>query len=121
MTTDRNHSIRFDYDIHMEITNNTNKRFTLFDEQELAAVIAANMAQDLRQGDSFVHFDNCAFSEGASHVQNLWKDILHEKSSLETALFNFGALLHTSRTFIHIQTGLNYIRKIHLSPFGIWI
>jgi hypothetical protein len=77
------------------------------------------MSQDIRQFESYVHFDNCAFLEGANHIRDEWKKIDAENDRLsQEALVAFGRLLHTAQDF---YSHSNWI-ELHLErePIPLW-
>jgi len=89
---------QFDIGFHGDLTEAANDG--VLDQQQLGLVVAANIAQDLFQTQSCVHFDNCDFPGGVSHLADEWNviDQLADKYS-DVALGAFGALLHTTQDF----------------------
>lgn len=67
-------------------------------DTEAAAVVAANLSQDLNQFDSALHFDNCAFAEGADKYRFWWGVVKGTGSSSEASDF-FGKILHLVQDF----------------------
>ena len=67
-------------------------------EAGLAMIVAANVATDLDQFHSELHFDNCAFGPGVQRIRSLWQ--LIESPSVEQNPFVlFGTLTHTVEDF----------------------
>src|SRR5438034_11648266 len=63
----------------------------------LDTIIAANVATDLDQFDSTLHFDNCVFALGATRIANLTQLI---KSPYELNKYAyFGTMIHTVQDF----------------------
>jgi hypothetical protein len=60
--------VEFSLDVHSQLT--TEAARGVLSESQLRIVITYNLAQDLRQWESEVHFDNCAFAEGAQHIRD---------------------------------------------------
>ncbi|MBZ8135075.1 hypothetical protein [Afifella sp. IM 167] len=90
--------LAFDLGYHGDLTEAAND--DILDQQQLGFVVAANIAQDLLQTQSCVHFDNCDFPGGISHIADEWNviDQLADKHP-DVALGAFGALLHTMQDF----------------------
>ncbi|MGB8703130.1 MAG: HET-C-related protein [Thermosynechococcaceae cyanobacterium] len=88
----------FSLDYHAELT--TKAASDVLSESQLKIVIFYNLAQDVRQWESEVHFDNCAFTEGAKHIRDEWAKIEADSNRLsDEALTTFGRLLHTAQDF----------------------
>lgn len=88
----------FSLDYHAEITSKAASG--VLSNEQITFVVRANMSQDIRQFESYVHFDNCAFLEGANHIRDEWKKIEAEDDRLsQEALMAFGRLLHTAQDF----------------------
>lgn len=110
-------SVQFDIGYHSALTEAGNDG--VLDTTQLAYVIAANIAQDLLQTQSKVHFDNCDFPGGVEHLAAEWNviDTIGDKYA-DTALGAFGALLHTTQDF---YAHSNWI-ELHQdqSPIPVW-
>jgi hypothetical protein len=61
----------------------------------IAVIVSANLAVDLNQFDSALHFDNCAFAPGLEHIDAKWTAIAHGQDTYTS----FGQLLHTVQDF----------------------
>jgi hypothetical protein len=75
--------------------------------------------QDIRQFESRIHFDNCAFSEGAEYIEKEWSIISGSGDRFgKTALAAFGRLLHTVQDF---YSHSNWI-ELHMDtdPIPVW-
>jgi hypothetical protein len=110
-------SVQFEIGYHAELTKQANGG--VLDDSELGLVVAANMAQDLWQGSSYIHFDNCDFSGGVDHIAAQWSLIEQAGDThSEAALTAFGALLHTTQDFYAHSTWI----ELHLedSPVPLW-
>ncbi|WP_269585592.1 hypothetical protein [Roseibium sp. Sym1] len=109
-------SVEFEIGYHGEITELANG--TLLDSQQLGIVVAANIAQDLFQTKSFIHFDNCDFPGGIGHIDDEWNAIDTQGNRSDAALVSFGALLHTVQDF---YAHSNWI-ELHLDsdPVPTW-
>ena len=73
---------------------------TILTKDEIQVVVNANLTQDLRQVESRIHFDNCAFKEGSLYIEKQWEMIDSDgdrRSSSSLSLF--GRLLHTVQDF----------------------
>ncbi|WP_026379726.1 hypothetical protein [Afifella pfennigii] len=110
-------SVKFDIGYHGQLTEDANDG--LLDQQQLGYVVAANIAQDLLQTQSCVHFDNCDFPGGIAHIADEWN--LIEKVGdkyANAALAAFGALLHTTQDF---YAHSNWI-ELHVgeAPIPVW-
>lgn len=110
-------SVEFEIGYHAELTQEANNG--QLSQQQLGYVVAANIAQDLLQTQSRVHFDNCDFPGGVEHLGAEWNviDNLPDKYS-DSALAAFGALLHTTQDF---YAHSNWI-ELHeqQSPIPLW-
>ena len=109
--------LKFNVSNHSRITSEANSG--ILTSEQLAIVIANNVAQDGHQVDSKRHFDNCCFAEGAAYIKDEWHKIEVETDPLtETALIAFGRLLHTVQDF---YAHSNWI-ELHQSddPIPIW-
>jgi hypothetical protein len=90
--------VEFSLDVHSQLT--TEAARGVLSESQLRIVITYNLAQDLRQWESEVHFDNCAFAEGAQHIRDEWAKIERLSDRLsDEGLTAFGRLLHTAQDF----------------------
>lgn len=109
--------VQFDIGYHSELTTEANDG--VLDTTQLAYVVAANIAQDLLQTQSKVHFDNCDFPGGIDHLAAEWAviDTVGDKYA-DSALGAFGALLHTTQDF---YAHSNWI-ELHQdqSPVPVW-
>lgn len=65
-------------------------------KDELYVIVAANVATDLDQFHSALHFDNCAFEIGVERINNLWQLI---DSAENRRFILFGTLIHTVQDF----------------------
>lgn len=107
----------FSLDYHAELT--TKSASDILSESQLRVIIFYNLAQDVRQWESEIHFDNCAFAEGAKHIHDEWAKIESESNHLsDDALVAFGRLLHTAQDF---YAHSNWI-ELHLdqAPIPLW-
>ncbi|WP_128292228.1 hypothetical protein [Afifella aestuarii] len=110
-------SVKFDINYHAELTQEANDG--VLDQQQLGYVVLANMAQDLLQTQSCVHFDNCDFPGGIQHIADEWNliDTVGDKYG-DPALAAFGALLHTTQDF---YAHSNWV-ELHVddAPIPVW-
>ncbi len=86
-------------------------------KDNLSVIVAANVATDLDQFDSALHFDNCAFPPGAQRVADLWQ--LIESNSIEQNPYVlFGTMTHTVQDF---YAHSNWV-ELHANeePIPIW-
>ncbi|UIE38402.1 Het-C domain-containing protein [Leptodesmis sichuanensis] len=107
----------FSLDYHAAITSKAISG--VLSNEQITFVVRANMSQDIRQFESYVHFDNCAFAEGAKHIRDEWAKIEAEIDRLsDDALVAFGRLLHTTQDF---YAHSNWI-ELHLdqAPIPLW-
>lgn len=102
---------------HADITKRANE--AQLDDQQLELVIAANIAQDLQQTLSEIHFDNCTFAESIEYINSEWRLVKQAGDRLgDAALAAFGRLLHTTQDF---YAHSNWIElHVHQSPIPIW-
>ena len=105
---------------HVEITNAGAKRFV--NSQGLSCddvlrIGLANSAQDLKQGDSHRHFDNCVFQDSVNYISAEW-DVVKTSPRANEALAIFGRLLHTVQDF---YSHTNWI-ELHQTtkPVPLW-
>ena len=80
-------------------------------------IVAANVATDLDQFDSVLHFDNCTFALGAQRIADLWQ--LIESGTVELNPFLlFGTMTHTVQDF---YAHSNWV-ELHeaASPVPVW-
>lgn len=107
----------FSLDYHAEATSKA--AYGVLSNAQITFVIRANMSQDIRQFESYVHFDNCAFLESANHIRDEWKKIDAENNRLsEEALIAFGRLLHTVQDF---YAHSNWIElQLKQNPIPLW-
>ena len=93
-----NERVEFTPTIHGDITREANAG--ILNNQQLAFVVLANIAQDLHQMDGRRHFDNCCFAEGVAYIEEEWCNMEAEDDRYsESALGTFGRLLHTVQDF----------------------
>ena len=100
-TIDTEAGLRFDRDVHTNITAKANDDSGgLLNVKQLRWVVKANRDQDWHQTESKFHFDNCAFEEGVNYIQSQWSmiDFCDDHYS-EAALHAFGRLLHAVQDF----------------------
>ncbi len=64
----------------------------------LSVIVAANVATDLDQFDSALHFDNCAFAPGAQRIDALWQ-LIASGTVQENPYLLFGTMIHTVQDF----------------------
>jgi hypothetical protein len=82
----------------------------------LTTIVAANLATDLNQFESALHFDNCTFALGAQRIHDLWQLI---ESDVEINRYiMFGTLIHTVEDF---YAHSNWI-ELHVDdrPVPVW-
>jgi hypothetical protein len=82
----------------------------------LWTIVAANIATDLDQFDSTLHFDNCTFALGAKRIADLWQLI---QSPYEINQYvTFGTMIHTVQDF---YAHSNWV-ELHedVSPVPVW-
>lgn len=82
----------------------------------LFTIVAANVATDLDQFDSTLHFDNCTFALGAKRIADLWGLI---ESPFEVNKYvSFGTMIHTVQDF---YAHSNWV-ELHedVSPIPVW-
>ncbi len=107
----------FEIGYHGELTELGNDG--LLDNEQLGLVVAANIAQDLHQTKSYIHFDNCDFPGGVDYPKSEWNiiDQLGDKFAI-VSLGAFGRLLHTTQDF---YAHSNWI-ELHedQSPIPVW-
>jgi len=107
----------FALDIHAQLTQQANEG--MLNDQQLALVILANLLQDTRQTESWIHFDNCAFPDGIEYIAGQWDLIREIGDPYSTeSLGAFGQLLHTVQDF---YAHSNWI-ELHTnqSPIPVW-
>jgi len=84
---------------HAQVTTAALSRF--FSSRPLRAIIRANLAQDSRGNllrHPEIHFDNCLFEAGLSHIERLRGEVAAERDT--AAMWRaFGALTHTAQDF----------------------
>jgi hypothetical protein len=64
----------------------------------LSVIVAANVATDLDQFDSALHFDNCAFAPGAQRIDAL-RQLIASGTLEENPYLLFGTMIHTVQDF----------------------
>ncbi len=85
-------------------------------QANLATIVAANLATDLNQFESALHFDNCTFDLGVQRINDLWQLI---KSDVQVNRYvMFGTMIHTVQDF---YAHSNWI-ELHVgqSPIPVW-
>lgn len=109
-------NLRFTPSRHTSLTQAANRG--ILDDTELADVCLANIAQDLDQTSSQVHFDNCTFPQGVAHIDALWQ-IIEGVDRLDTqTLGTFGRLLHTVQDF---YSHSNWVElNVAHRPIPVW-
>jgi hypothetical protein len=83
----------------------------------LAVIVAANVATDLDQFDSALHFDNCAFAPGAQRIDELWQ-LIESGTIQQNPYVLFGTMIHTVQDF---YAHSNWV-ELHVaeSPVPVW-
>lgn len=86
-------------------------------KDELSVIVAANVATDLDQFDSALHFDNCAFGPGVQRIDDLWQLIASHEIEVNRFLL-FGTMIHTVQDF---YAHSNWI-ELHVDqrPVPVW-
>lgn len=64
---------------------------------QLPAIVAGNLATDLNQFESALHFDNCAFPPGVERIEDLWQ--LIRAGEVVDRYVTFGTMIHTVQDF----------------------
>lgn len=82
----------------------------------LMAIVAANLATDLNQYGSELHFDNCAFALGVERINNLWQ--LIESNEQGNRHIVFGTMIHTVQDFYAHSTWIELHENQSLIP--VW-
>jgi len=82
----------------------------------LPTIVAANVATDLNQFESALHFDNCTFDLGVQRIDDLWQLI---ESGVEVNRYViFGTMIHTVQDF---YAHSNWIElQVAQSPIPVW-
>ncbi len=89
------------------------------DATQIDIVVNANLQEDDLQGLSSVHFDNCAFSEGAAKIRENRASIRQHSDRLSpSALTAFGRLLHTVQDFYAHSNWIELFQD--RSPIPLW-
>ncbi|MGN6815755.1 MAG: hypothetical protein ACTHK3_06685 [Solirubrobacterales bacterium] len=88
---------QFDIEYHAAITEEACPEDPTLKEH-LRSIVAANVATDLDQFDSALHFDNCAFPPGVQRIANLWQ-LIESRSIEENPYLLFGTMTHTVQDF----------------------
>ncbi|HWD09062.1 MAG TPA: hypothetical protein VHA57_08210, partial [Actinomycetota bacterium] len=85
-------------------------------KDNLPIIVAANVATDLNQFESALHFDNCCFDLGVQRINDLWTFI--ESGSDENPFVSFGTMIHTVEDF---YAHSNWV-ELHVdqSPIPVW-
>ena len=86
-------------------------------KDNLSVIVAANVATDLDQFDSTLHFDNCAFLPGSQRIADLWQ-LIRSHSIEENPYVLFGTMIHTVQDF---YAHSNWV-ELHEgeSPVSVW-
>jgi hypothetical protein len=84
--------------------------------ENLWPIVVANVATDLDQFDSTLHFDNCTFALGAKRIADLWQ--LIESPYEINQYLSFGTMIHTVQDF---YAHSNWV-ELHedVSPIPVW-
>jgi hypothetical protein len=85
--------------------------------ENLQVIVAANVATDLDQFDSALHFDNCAFAPGAQRIDGLWQ-LIESDTVEQNRYLLFGTMIHTVQDF---YAHSNWV-ELHegKSPVPVW-
>lgn len=85
-------------------------------QDNLLAIVAANLATDLNQFESALHFDNCTFALGVERIDNLWEIVEADPDGNRFTVF--GSMLHTVQDF---YAHSNWV-ELHegVSPVPVW-
>ena len=110
-------SVKFEIGFHASLTEEANDG--LLDQEQLGYVVAANIAQDLLQTQSAVHFDNCNFAGAIDHIAAQWA-VIDELGDhyADSALAAFGALLHTTQDFYAHSNWIELHEQV--APVPVW-
>lgn len=83
----------------------------------LTVIVAANLATDLNQFESQLHFDNCTFALGAQRIVDLWA-LITAPNPPTNPYVSFGTMLHTVQDF---YAHSNWV-ELHEqeSPVPVW-
>lgn len=87
--------VQFRIDYHAALTEAACPATPKISRFDLITIVAANVATDLDQLDSALHFDNCCFALGVEGIRNLWQVI--EEGRM--VFLSFGTMLHTVQDF----------------------
>jgi hypothetical protein len=87
---------RFQLQYHADLTNQACPENSTI-KANLQAIVAANLATDLNQYESALHFDNCTFELGVERISNLWE--LIESNEQGNRYNAFGTMIHTVQDF----------------------
>jgi hypothetical protein len=86
-------------------------------KDNLSVIVAANVATDLDQFDSVLHFDNCTFALGAQRIADLWQ--LIESGTIEANPYVlFGTMIHTVQDFYAHSNWVELNEAA--SPMPVW-
>ncbi|EFC80458.1 hypothetical protein [Parafrankia sp. EUN1f] len=108
--------VQFQINYHAAITRDSCADGSI-GASDLSIIILANMATDLDQFDSAVHFDNCAFKPGVERVSELWR--LIEAETDKQNLYNlFGTMIHTVQDFYAHSNWIELHQNV--SPLPAW-
>jgi hypothetical protein len=107
---------QFDIQYHAALTEQACPDDTTI-RANLSTIVAANVATDLNQFDSAVHFDNCTFVPGAQRIRDLWQ-LIESKTIEQDPYVLFGTMIHTVQDF---YAHSNWI-ELHAgdSPVPVW-
>ena len=109
--------VQFNIGYHASLTEEANDG--VLDDQQLGYVVAANIAQDLLQSQSCVHFDNCDFPGAIAHIAAEWAIIESVGDRYaDAALAAFGALLHTTQDFYAHSNWIELHQDV--APVPVW-
>jgi hypothetical protein len=84
--------------------------------ENLSLIVAANVATDLDQFDSTLHFDNCTFALGAQRIADLWQ--LIESPYEINRYVSFGTMIHTVQDFYAHSNWIELHEDVR--PVPIW-
>jgi hypothetical protein len=106
---------------HKEISENAIASVggIFFNQEIIDRITSANKSADNNQSESAIHFDNCAFEEGNSRIQNKWNAVRQQKNRFSLmALKEFGEILHTIQDF---YAHSNWVElQLGNAPLPLW-
>lgn len=107
---------------HEKITHNIGYRYVVngaISSAQLDYIIDENLDEDFKQGNSYVHFDNCCFRGGAERIAAYWRVILRQNNPRSPeSLEAFGNLLHTAQDFYSHSNWVELHKNV--SPIPTW-